>query len=89
MSNIASPWHLVRPGFILLLALTLMTGLARAEDANSPTTNLEDFVHYALVANVDLAESNARKLMGSVSDTTDTNRLFSHLVENMCSRTVF
>ena len=26
--------------------------------------------------------------MDNVSDTTDTNRLFSHLVENMCSRTV-
>ena len=69
MSNIASPWHLVRPGFILLLVLALFAGTVHAEDANSPTTNLEDFVHYALVANVPMAEAHAKALLDNVSDS--------------------
>jgi hypothetical protein len=68
MSNIASPWHLVRPGFIVLLLATLLGGMVHAEDAKSPMTNLEDFVHYALVANVPMAEAHARALLDNVSD---------------------
>ena len=69
MSNFASPWHLFRPGFILLLVMALFSGPIHAEDANSPTTNLEDFVHYALVANVQMAEAHAKALLDGVSDS--------------------
>lgn len=69
MSKFASPWHLFRPGFILLLVMALFSGPIHAEDANSPTTNLEDFVHYALVANVQMAEAHAKALLDGVSDS--------------------
>ena len=69
MSNFASPWHLFRPGFILLLVMALFSGPIHAEDANSPTTNLEDFVHYALVATVQMADAHAKALLDGVSDS--------------------
>ncbi|MBG79307.1 MAG: hypothetical protein CMJ39_01195 [Phycisphaerae bacterium] len=58
--------NLVRNHVFALLATVLVVSTVHAQQSD-PKTNLEDFVHYALVANAPMAEAHAQALLDNVS----------------------
>ncbi|MCH2161798.1 MAG: hypothetical protein MK085_07985, partial [Phycisphaerales bacterium] len=67
MSIISPLWNMLRLRMAPVLAVVLLSSMAHAQQASDPTTNLEDFVHYALVANPQMAEAHAQALLNNLT----------------------
>ena len=65
----------------LSLACTLVGSMAIAQSAPGGNTaaqqHLEDFVHYSLTANVELAEANAQWLLQNIASDEDLAKLMN------------
>ena len=68
MSIISPNWKRLRNQISCFLAIIMVTGISWAQQPADAETNLKDFVHYALVANADLAEAHAKALLDSASN---------------------
>ena len=68
MSIISPNWKRLRHGSCLLVAMVMATSLAWGQQASDSETNLDDFIHYALVANAKMAEAHAQALLSNVTD---------------------
>ncbi|MCH2133381.1 MAG: hypothetical protein MK116_06495 [Phycisphaerales bacterium] len=66
--GIISPIRNLSLQLVAILLVVLSSTVPAAAQENDPATNLEDFVHYALVANVQMAEAHAQALLNSVTD---------------------